>query len=356
MKKTVLLVLMVSLIVGLSGCELWLNSSYYSERPHFDDSSVSLSTDIEVSSYAQLRDQLLNMVSGGTESCLIYYTGLDGAKMDHYLTTVIQYITASTPIGAYAVESITYENGTSTGKQAVEVTATYFHGRSELQAVRNVDTMEQFCRIIDQSLQNCDAGVVICVEQYRELDIQQYVQDFMDQNPDICMELPQVTATAYPDHGNQRLVEIIFSYQNSRQDLRRMQQNVALIFNSAELYVSGDADNWEKYFQLFSFLMERHNYTIQTSLTPTYHLLRHGEGDSKAFATVYAAMCRRAGLDCQVVTGTKDGQSLYWNVIFHDGKHYFIDLLACNAAGALLPKTQEQMVGYVWDYSLYQNQ
>ena len=44
--------------------------------------------------------------------------------------------------------------------------------------------------------------------------------------------------------------------------------------------------------------MERYDYRIETSITPAYSLLRHGVGDSRAFAVVYAAMCQQAGLEC----------------------------------------------------------
>ena len=69
------------------------------------------------------------------------------------------------------------------------------------------------------------------------------------------------------------------------------------VFESAVLYVSGDGAEKQKFSQLYAFLMERFDYKVETSITPAYSLLRHGVGDSRAFATVYAAMCRLAGLE-----------------------------------------------------------
>ena len=153
--------------------------------------------------------------------------------------------------------------------------------------------------------------------------------------------------------GASRVLEMRFSYQTSRDTLRSMQQNVADVFESAELYVSGDGDKWEKYAQLYSFLMERHDYTLQTSITPSYSLLRHGVGDSKAFALVYAAMCRRAGLDCETVSGTKNGEVYTWNVIADGDVYYYVDLVRCSQNGRFYPARQWEMGGYVWDYSVY---
>lgn len=354
MKNRILICLLLCLSLLLSGCGLWMSGEYYSERPHQDDSVVSSSSEITISSYAQLCNQMVKMVSAGSESCVIYYSSIDRQRMEGYMENAIQYVMQETPIGAYAVESISYDSGTNSGKKAVAVFITYTHGRSEILRIRKAANMDIFKNILSGSMKNFDPSITISVTAYEEMDIPQFIQDYVDQNPDSCMELPQVVANVYPQEGKNRIIEVIFTYQTSRDELRKMQQTVSPIFDSAELYVSGDADDSEKYFQLYSFLMERHNYKIETSLTPTYHLLRHGVGDSKAFAVVYAAMCRRAELDCQVVTGTKNGELRYWNVIF-DGENYmFIDLLSCNEKGRFFTQSAEDMVGYVWDYDLYQ--
>lgn len=354
MKKILAAVLLCAVL--LSGCDLWMSGEYYSVTPHQSSSGTGSNTSAEVSSYIQLREKLEQMVAEGTENGVIYYSVIDRAYIDRYMETAVEYVMESTPVGAYAVSAIDYDIGTNTGKQAVAVTIVYNHSRPEILRIKQASTMEDACQIIAGVLENCDTGVTIQVDAYQEMDVTQYVQDYVDENPDVCMEMPQVTTSVYPEDGAARILEIMFSYQTSREELRKMQQTVEPVFNSAELYVSGDAENTEKYFQLYSFLMERHNYTQETSITPAYHLLRHGVGDSKAFATVYAAMCRRAGLYCQVVTGTREGESWYWNVIDDGGEYRYVDLLLCNKKGQFTTKTQEQMNGYVWDYDLFQTQ
>lgn len=354
MNKLFVLCTVLLLSVLLTGCSLWMDGEYYSVTPHLNNASSGANTDAEVSSYAELREKLEQVISAGVESALIYYPAIEKTVLDSFMNSAIDYIVRSTPVGAYAVNEISFESGTNTGKQAVAVSVTYNHGRSEILRIRQAEDMADAQTIIATALKNCDAGVTVQVDQYEERDILQYVQDYVDENPDVCIEMPQVTASVYPEDGENRILEVLFSYQTSREDLRKMQQTVEPVFASAELYVSGDAENSEKYFQLYSFLMERHNYEIKTSITPSYHLLRHGVGDCKAFATVYAAMCRRAGLYCQVVTGTRTGESWYWNVIMSDNEYQYVDLLASNEAGRFAAKAQDQMDGYVWDYDRFQ--
>ena len=132
-----------------------------------------------------------------------------------------------------------------------------------------------------------------------------------------------------------------------------LQKYVKPVFAAAELNVSGEETQGAKFALMYAFLMERSEYQLETSITPAYSLLRHGVGDSKAFATVYAAMCSRAGLECQVVTGTREGNPWVWNIICEDGIYYHIDLLGKSDEGRLLRLTQEDMQSYVWDYSSY---
>ena len=180
----------------------------------------------------------------------------------------------------------------------------------------------------------------------------QFVQDYAEENPQTVMEIPQVSQSSYGT-GKDRVVELIFTYQTNRDSLRRMQSQVQPVFDSASLYVSGEGEDFQKFSQLFGFLMERFDYKFETSITPAYSLLRHGVGDSRAFATVYAAMCRSAGLECMTVTGTRSGEPWTWNIILDNGCYYHVDLLRSSANGQFREYTDRELGNYVWDYSAY---
>ena len=99
--------------------------------------------------------------------------------------------------------------------------------------------------------------------------------------------------------------------------------------------------------------MERYSYKVETSITPAYSLLCHGVGDCRAFANVYAAMCRKAGLECTVISGTRDAEAWFWNMIEIDGEYYYVDLLRCSQLGGFILRKDAEMKGYVWDYSAH---
>lgn len=346
-----LFILILLLCSLLCGCDLWMDGYYSSATPHIEANDQPVKETSDIRSYDDLRSSMETLVENGTNSGLFYISGFNEEQVRKNMDWVIRYFHENHAIGSYAVEEITYDLGTHAGRQALSVEITYNRSRYEILRIKRVQKMEDVAAIVETALDNCDSNVVLHVSNYKKIDCIQLVQDYVDANPQTCMELPQVAVGVYPDSGIDRVIEINFTYQTSRDTLRSMQSKVRPVFDSAELYVSGDAEENEKFAQLYSFLMERYTYKIETSITPSYSLLRHGVGDSKAFAVVYSAMCRQAGLECKVVTGTKEGEAWYWNALLIDGTYFYIDLIQCSIDEGYMPKLEEEMLGYVWDYS-----
>ena len=350
MKKRVLCVLL-AISMLLSGCSLSM-APYVSVTPHREQRVPNQTDVIMVSNYLELLEAMGQIVATGTEVAAIIVADYPASSLEHGMERAIQHTRENDPIGAYAVENIEYELGTSSGVNAVSVSVTYRHNRSELQRIHRVEDMDSAEVEIKSALERYDSSLVIHVERYDSKDFTQFVHDYALMYPQKVMEHPQVTETLYGT-GRDRVVELIFTYQTSRDALRRMQQQVQPIFNAASLYVSGDGEERQKFAQLYTFLVERFDYKLETSITPAYSLLRHGVGDSRAFATVYAAMCRSAGLECMTVTGTRSGEPWTWNIVQDAGQYFHVDLLQCNVQGGYFASTDNAMDGYVWDYSAY---
>ena len=351
MKRIVLLILCISLI--LSGCT-WMDGEYHSVKPHAAD-GMDVSDDVVmVSDYIQLRDALADMITSGRQESTFYFSGFDHKDVDQYMTAAIMYVQEDTAVGAYALEDITFESGNRGGVSAIAVTATYLYSRQELLRIKSVSDSDSAKSLLTAALRNCDNSLVIKIKDYKAMDITSFVQEYANANPHLCMEIPQVVSATYPAHGQERILEVFFTYQNSRETLKDMQETVLPIFQAAEVYVRDSDEDALKYEQLYAFLMERFDYKIETSITPVYSLLRYGVGDSKAIAMVYSIMCQNAGLRCEVVAGSKNGEAYYWNLIRIADKDYHIDLLKSSAAGEFTLMIPESMSGYVWDYSDYE--
>lgn len=350
MKKMWILLCVLCLL--LTGCS-WMDGEYHSVTPHADEGSQYVKEGITVSSYLQLREALYEVMNTGTTEATFFITQMNAEMVERYMNAATTHILKNTAIGSYAVRDVSFEIGSQAEYNAVAVKVDYVHGRQEILRIKTAADVKGLKSRINEALFTCSNTLVVMVDQYEEVDLVQYVQDYVDRNAQVCMEQPQVSAVVYPESGEERIVEMNFTYESSRDALRSMQENVAPIFSAAKLYVQDSEDDQQKYSQLYSFLLERFDYTYETSITPTYSLLRYGVGDSKAFASVYSNMCQNAGLSCSVVSGTRNGEAWYWNQVKIDGEYYHVDLLATEEIEDFTPKRTEEMTGYVWDYSMY---
>lgn len=349
MKKVIGLILAMSLL--LSGCGYWMNGSYSSVVPHTEPNAQVSTPAASVANYFQTKSSLTAMIMNGAESGVftILYESVWEAESD--LKKAINEVCETNPYAVYAVENIHYEMGTGSGQNAFRVQITYLQNRVNVKTIRTVKDMAEAKELIAERLDDCSASVVFYCESWGEKDYAQIVADYALKNPHKVIENPEVTVNIYPEKATKQIVELKFNYQTSRDSLRTMQTQVGIVFSSAESSVDKTQGALEQCAQLYNFLMNRYpSYELQTSITPAYSLLRHGVGDERAFAMVYAAMCRRIGLKCEVVTGTHNGEPWTWNVVWIDGVNYHIDLLQ-NENGQLQVYTGEGMTGYVWDYS-----
>jgi len=348
-KKFISILLSLSLL--LSGCGI-SGERYVSVTPHREQRQNTQSEAATAANSLDLIHVLEDMIRDGTENGVIYIPEYPAQHVESGMKVAVGYAMTTYPLGAYAVEDIAYEVGTTGGLPAMAVSITYRHSDTEIRQIRNIAKMEDTQPLVAAALEDYDARLVMRVELYFETDFQQMVRDYAEAYPQTVMEIPQVTVGIYGS-GPDRVVELSFAYQTSRDSLRQMQNQVKPVFEAAELYVSGDAADRQKYSQLYAFLTERFDYQVETSITPAYSLLHHGVGDSRAFATVYAAMCRRAGMECLVVTGTRSGEPWVWNIVRMNGNYQHVDLLRCNAQGRFQERADREMDGYVWDYSAY---
>lgn len=343
--------LSLALSLLLTGCG-WMDGSYSSVTPHQGQKQTQQYGTDAASNYLDLMQALENMIRTGSESGVINVADYPADSVETGMAVAVRYATETYPLGAYAVDSIDYELGASGALPAVAVTISYRHSRGEIQMIRQVSGMAEAETAVTKALDSYAAGVVLLVEQYNTVDFSQMVRDYGEAYPEKVMEIPQVSAAVHGT-GVSRVVELSFTYQTSRDSLRQMQSQVKPVFDAAALYVSGDGAEKQKFSQLYAFLMERFDYKVETSITPAYSLLRHGVGDSRAFATVYAAMCRLAGLECMTVTGTHSGEPWTWNIVVDDGHYFHVDLLRGRESGGFREFTDREMTGYVWDYSAY---
>lgn len=350
-----LIPVLIAACLLLSGCRNWLDGDYLNVVPREEQPVQSDRPSISVHSYSELYAVLTEQVEAGAKEVLLSVNLGGEALAESSLDKAIAQLCQENPFAGYAVDTITYEFGSNIGRNTAAVTIAYLENRMEIQKIQRVENLEEAKKAIAEQLKSCSTGMVLYLEDPADTDFVQVVADYAQQYPQYVMEIPEVSVNLYPENGEKQVVELKFSYQTSRESLRVMQARVHPVFASAALVAQTSGTPEEKLSQLYTLLMERYpEYEFQTSITPAYSLLLHGVGDARAFATVYAAMCREAGIDCKTVTGTHQGSPWVWNVVQTDSGWYHIDLLQCRSEGLFSLRTDSAMTGYVWDYSAFE--
>ena len=338
-------------LLFLGGCG-WMDGSYVSVTPH----QVGLGQTGEgavhaVHNYTELRGALTGMVDSGTEEALFSLAEYPKEEVPGDLQRAVDYVQGIYPVGAYAVESIDYDFGTGLGSSALSVDITYRRTRAQIEGIRTVRWISGAKKEVEDALDQLADTLVLQITGYQEADFNAMIQDYAQRNPDRVMEVPSVSVRKFPDQGETRVVELSFYYHTDREELRAMREQVQPVFSSAALYVSGGAGEWTKFNQLHTFLTERfETYTIEPTITPAWSLLCQGVGDSRAFAQVYAAMCSRIGLEARMVSGRRNGENWWWNMVRIDGNWYHLDLLTFRGFELL---TDGMMTGCEWDREAY---
>ncbi|MBE6947356.1 MAG: transglutaminase domain-containing protein [Ruminococcaceae bacterium] len=351
MKKTVGVLLAVCLL--LSGCSSLFSGSYAKVEPHTEPSNQQNKPVVTVSCYEQMRHALVSVIESGGDSVLlsVNYPLEEVVRTD--MNKAIDEICRTNPYAAYAVSDIRYDLGANGSSKAVSVQISYLPNRILANRIQKVENAEQIRKIVQKQMDECAANVVLYTQSKISVDYEQMVADYAIQYPQKVMEAPAVTVQRCPENADKQIVELRFSYRTSREELRTMQNKVTPVFASAEQHVAGKRTDKEKAERLYSFLMNRYEYDLQTSITPAYSLLLHGVGDCNAFAVVYAAMCRQANVNCQIVTGTRNDEPWVWNVMEIEGVFYHLDMLRCSEEGEFRLRTKDEMKNYVWDYTAY---
>ena len=186
MKRT-LLPLFFALSLLLGGCG-WLNGSFVSVTPHEAPKQVAHADTITAANYKDFLAALKQLVAAGTEVAAIHVEEYPEKALEAGIRRAVYTVMHNDPIGAYAVEDIQYEIGSSSGLPAVSITVSYRHNSTELQRIRRAAGITQARSITANALESYEAGIVLLVGQYEDTDFSQFVQDYAREHPETIME------------------------------------------------------------------------------------------------------------------------------------------------------------------------
>ena len=284
MKRRLLTVLFALLLLLLCGCAALVPSEYTLVTPHNPGTKTEQQSDVlTVSNYKMLKNALRTLVQNGVEHGVIHTSQYE-ADIEADLPQAVYEIAREDPIGAYAIDYITHDCTLIVAYYEIKVDITFRDVLTPLDEIEYVGGENEAGRLISRALEDYDDHLTLYATYPGRPDYAALVQNYCDSHLREHAAEPELTVTEYPADARNRIVELVFSYPASRQELQEMQQDVRESLAAAEVYVRYCTSETEKAALLFTYLAERFPYQQGDSRTPVYSALCQGVANSKSMA------------------------------------------------------------------------
>lgn len=342
---------LLALVCLLGGCSALVPSDYTVLTPHDAQSSAQEQTDVLlVSSYKTLYSALRTLVQNGVEHGVLHTSQYSG-DVEQDLPKAVYAIAREDPTGAYAIDYITHDCTLIVSYYEIKIDITFRDVLTPLSELEYVGSVAEATRLVNRALESYDDHLTIYATYQDEPDFAALVDAYCRAHIGTHVARPDLSVTAYPAEGRNRIVELVFTYPATRRELENMQRDVNESLRAAEIYVRYCSSETEKAALLFTYLSERFSYQLGQSATPVYSALCQGIADSQSMANSWQLLCDEIGLPCQTITGMRGGEQYCWDLVTLDGVRCHIDPLRdLLEGGVLTPRFDEDLLGeYYWD-------
>ena len=349
MKKSIL-AWGLALSLLLTGCAGMLERSYENVTPHVDrPATADDPSTLRVENYRELVSAVLYLVSQGAEEGAIQFQDYTGQAGEDLAAACLE-VADQDPLGAYAVDYIEHELSRVMSHYQAGLSIHYRRSMDQVRAIVNVTGTRAIRDKVEGALAAFDPELVLRVAYFAEDE--QFIRDLVRQvyygAPDAILCPPQMEVTLYPDTGSQRIVEVLFTYPESEEELTRRREELTAA--AAEFAYPPGMDREEALSRAAADLYARCDYDPEAGST-AYDALVAGAADDEGLALAYALVCGRLdNVTCAVIQGEYQGEAHFWNEVrVAQGEKLYLDLSRFDQLSAA-PHTAQEMadMGYRW--------
>lgn len=344
------LVPVLALCLTLSGCSDLLDRSYQVSAAHMDRPATAGDPSVlQATNYRELVSAVLYFVSQGEESGSIQLLDYPG-NAEEALAAACLEVATEDPLGAYCVDYIRHELTRVVSYDQATLSIHYRRTMDQVDSMVRVTGTSAIRTELREAL-NAFAGEVVLRVAYFAGDadtIGSLIRQAYYDNPSAAFGFPQVEIAIYPETGRERVVEILLTYPESAEELQRKREELEEKLEQLPLPGLYNLSHYpeETALEMARTLLESTSYDPEGGATP-YAALAEGQADSEGMALAYALYSREAGLTCEVVEGTRNGEPWFWDRVDLAGwEAQYLDL----SEGAALLRTADELfdLGYRW--------
>ncbi len=302
----------------LSGCAGMLERDYTTAAAHVENPAPQGDAAYRVESYPALCAALLAYVEEGVETGLLHFPTTYGGNLTVDLERARERLLTEEPLGAYAVEDITFRTSRIISYYEAELDVTYRLSREEIKSLTQVDGQTALAALLESALEARTERVTALVSGC-PLDEENYLENAVgrayENRPALALGRPRVSVQTWPEQGERRVVEFSLTYPEAtsglawtREPILRRAQALAAEFSPTH---GG----------MFDALHSRCVFDPQAGNTVADALLT-GRAGMEGMALGYKLLCDEKGLSCQVehreglwyVSWRMGGETVYLDV------------------------------------------
>ncbi|MCC8182418.1 MAG: hypothetical protein LIO45_05530 [Clostridiales bacterium] len=354
-RRIAVLLLALCLLPALSGCESLLERDYRSVSRHISQTSDTEDTSaLRAESYSDLVNSVQFYVSmGETEGVVHLYQYSGDVEQD--VEDACQEVLEQDPLGAWALEDITWTSSRIVSYYECVFTFTYRHTVSEIASIQSVVGFTAIRDALCDVLSDYDSSLVLQVSSYyaqKEL-LLGLVQEAYYSLPGYAQGYPDVSISVYPQEttGTQQIVEISFTWSDSQETLQARAEAIASA--AATLVGTDPAQGEAGYWLLYSRLADGLSYSADSGRASVYTALVIGRTNSEGAALAFQYLCDQAGLTCLTVQGTLDGSPHWWNLVSVDEVWRHVDVTSGDGQEDFLRSDSQVSARYTWNTETY---
>ncbi len=360
MKRICCALLALLAMLTLSGCRSAFERDYYYEAPYTGDIDTRSDEVPEIRNYSMLKTALINMIMNHTEKGEFRFSSYNGILSEDLAAACFE-IKSENPLGAYAVETLSYDTSYVVSYYVADIYIGYKRTVEELESIVYSSTVEDFDASVHEAVESFSPQLVIrCFsaavdENYIDrLVRRQYYDD-----PIALGMAPLTEVTSYPTGGINSIYDIRFLYGADQQRSRLMAQTTQTVLDLAVAAMT-ETEPPKLALEAANYLSSRCSSqgAVGRYADTAYGALVLHSADSRGIALAYRVLCAALGIDCTVVEGFFGSMATelhFWNIIELDGDYYHVDVssLAEDPANSFLLNDDAQWGRYIWEVADY---
>ncbi len=349
MKKHYSLVLLLLLLaVLLAGCGFFEKTYVYeTDYPLTSKTEPELNDTLNVTNLVALREGIRRTVADGLSSRTVHFDPSYSGNPSEDLAAACWQVRTEDALCIYCVENISYETTQIVSVTEAKLNISYSPNAIPVSEITRMPYATELNSCIAEAISAGQSRLAVLISRstLSAEDMTERVSAVYRKNPGLAPVEPAVEVSLFQGSGTQCLYELNMDTGLSHQDfLKRKEELDSYIYD-----VDENADERTKAEAAALSLLDACDRNAPGTI---YSALIEKKASPEGIALAYVELCRRSGLDCQIVYGQKDWKDHYWNIISLDGNYYHVDLFAGMNAGFL--KTDSAFWGsYRWAVNEY---